>query len=101
MLKSWTPSLKLFKLVKQRYYLSNLHGIDIELENIHFFDISEFDSWKCEMKQQTSTMYILNKAASKFSDENINQFYYCHHSYSYRKEGNNVREIKSLGSKID
>jgi len=50
------------------------------------------------MEQQTSTMYILDRAASELSDGNTRQFYYCHRSYSYRKQGNNVREIKSMCS---
>ncbi|CAI6356419.1 unnamed protein product [Macrosiphum euphorbiae] len=50
------------------------------------------------MEQRTSTMYILDRAASELSDGNTRQFYYSNRSYSYRKQGNNVREIKSMGS---
>lgn len=60
----------------------------------NYIFIIEFEAWKHEVEQQTFSMYISNRAASKLSNGNMSQLYYCHCSFNYQKQGDDIREMK-------
>ncbi|XP_050065717.1 uncharacterized protein LOC126554715, partial [Aphis gossypii] len=84
--------------VKLREHLTYCHGLEIEYEEKHFGDISEFEKWKQDLEQHTSSMYTLDRATSQLRDGNLRNYYYCHRSYNYRSQGNDIRHVKSMGS---
>lgn len=43
-------------------------------------------------------MFTLDRGELKLCDESGRYIYYCHQSFKYRKQGKNMREIKSLGT---
>ncbi|KAF0755805.1 MULE domain-containing protein [Aphis craccivora] len=60
--------------------------------------ITEFKSWKHNKEQATFSKFITDRVMAKINHLKSKQFYYCHRSYSYRKKGSDIREIKSMGT---
>ncbi|KAF0682292.1 zinc finger and BTB domain-containing protein 6-like, partial [Aphis craccivora] len=88
----------LFTSLKLREHLCVKHNITVELEEITFDNLKEFETWKQKIEKETVSMYVLDTGAKKLFNGILKQYYFCHRSLNYRKSGNDLRLMKSMGS---
>lgn len=87
------------KELNQHY--KDSHGITMDVQNHLFKSEDEFVKWKQELESETYSKYIKG-ATRKNKDGSVVTYYRCHRDGYFRSKGNNIRNMKSLGSnKID
>lgn len=69
----------------------------METHELEFNNMKEFQSWKAEEEQKTSSEY--NRKGAPYSDVNSQiWYYYCNRAGKYKPKGSNIRQMKLQGT---
>ncbi|VEN46173.1 unnamed protein product [Callosobruchus maculatus] len=74
------------------------HSVEIELEELLFQSMEEFNKWKDDMQTRSVSYYSLDTSTKHLSCGDFKQYYNCHRSYTYKPKGKNIRSLKATGT---
>ena len=78
-------------------HLQSTHQYMVEVEKLHFQDLTSFFSWKSNEEKKTHSTYVQQCAPRTFTASR-HFYYYCNRSGVHRNRSLGVRQTKSQGS---
>uniref|UniRef100_A0A0K8TE40 C2H2-type domain-containing protein n=1 Tax=Lygus hesperus TaxID=30085 RepID=A0A0K8TE40_LYGHE len=79
-------------------HYEQIHGTTIEKEIIKFASEDEFHVWKHQTEIHTTARFTKIRKDRIIKDGTKESFYRCHRDGVYKPRGNNLRNLKKLGS---
>ncbi|KAE9522618.1 hypothetical protein AGLY_016981 [Aphis glycines] len=79
------------KFVNKKEHLCVKLNITVELEEIIFENLKEFETWKQKLDKETVLMYVLDTGVKKLFNGILKQYYFCHRLLNYRISANDLR----------
>ncbi|KAH1013485.1 uncharacterized protein LOC109538690 [Dendroctonus ponderosae] len=81
-----------------RDHILKAHDVEIDLETYEFDSIDDFEFWKLQVQQETTSYYTLDTSSKQLSNGVQKKYFNCHRSYKFKSKGKNIRKLKSCGS---
>lgn len=80
-------------------HLEEYHSVTLEVETVKLSSLEEFQIWKKNKEQETSSLYVSYHGSYK-TKSFVRFKYYCHRSGVVRRQGKGIRRMKT-SHKID
>ena len=88
---------KFSSILKLHEHLNKEHEIDLNFQNLTFDSEEEFQIWKCQIEEESSSNFIKH-SGEKNCDEGKKSYFYCHRSGFFKPKEERKRNIKLSGS---
>ncbi len=79
-------------------HLKSIHFVEIETSNEEFTNFDDFITWKNKVEKDTNAQFSQHCAPQTMGNSKV-WYWYCHRAGKYIKKGDNIRQLKTQGSK--
>lgn len=80
-------------------HFEEYHNITIERQDLHFSNGLEFQNWKADCEKKNYSSYVTYSQSYTTTEGTKKTTYVCHRSGFYAKKGQDMRHLKTQGSK--